>query len=110
MKKIGGICHRCGKCYKGTQCTFCTPPEDKHSPIYGDVYTDIVHNERWSRNLGVHPTQLTDPKEREHLSKIHPGAEFDRRTGKMLIKSRKEKLQRIKERSIATGQTLVEAD
>lgn len=107
--RVGAICHKCKRYYRGCACPDCTTPS-KRSDKYGDIYTDLVNNERWSRNLGVHPNQLKDPAQRKRLAEIHPGATFDDRTGKMQISNRKEKLQRIKERGAATGQTLVEGD
>jgi len=45
---------------------------------------------RWSWALGVHPADIPE------AIKVHPGAVFDEK-GRMLIRNRKEKLQRLKE-------------
>lgn len=60
--------------------------------------TDVNDNPRWSQSLAVHPDQVASGE--AHLA--HPGATFDK-DGRMLIRNRKEKLQRIKERNKLTG-------
>jgi len=67
--------------------------------------TDLVDNPRWSSALAVDPSQVASGE----AYVAHPGAKFDAQ-GRMLIRNRKEKLQRIKERNRATGSTLHELD
>lgn len=64
-------------------------------------------NVRMSRNLGYSPIQLNNPAARAEIDKHHPGAVYDEK-GRMEIRNRADKLRRIKEKSKATGQTLVE--
>lgn len=119
MAVIGIICPVCKKyysvrdheCVRFRQCPGCVR-EDKSNPKYSSINTDLVNNERYSRNLGVPLHQWNNPKERARLQEIHPGATF-RQRGKymvMEIANRAEKRQRIKERARATGMDLVESD
>ncbi|MFA6691523.1 MAG: hypothetical protein WCR98_06035 [Saccharofermentanales bacterium] len=116
---IGRTCsvhHRYYRVDKGEVCPECEVAKQAlrncKSPKYGSVNTDLVHNERLSRNLGVPLHQWNNASERKRLQEIHPGATFRRKDKYMMmeIANRAEKKQRIKERARATGMDLVESD
>jgi hypothetical protein len=75
----------------------------RHEHKSDQCLVDVLEREntRWSLALGVQPCQV------EEASKMHPGARF-REDGAMEIRSRSDKLRRMKERSKATGQEWVE--
>lgn len=111
--KVAGICKSCGQYYRGVRCGCrfeATAPA--RSTKYGVVNTDLQNNDRLSGNLGVTVAQWSDPKTRKRLAEIHPGARFvrDGNHMKMEITSRKDKLTRMRERGIATGQKIEESD
>jgi putative FmdB family regulatory protein len=68
---------------------------------------DQCDHTRYSWALGV--CNPNNPEEMKVAHENHPGAEFDK-MGRMIIHNRKEKLQRMKEKSKAIGQDWVEYD
>ena len=58
------------------------------------VNTDIVNNERWSESMGVTPEQVPE------AMRTFPGSVYDSE-GRLLIKSRKHKIQEMKRRGYA---------
>lgn len=63
--------------------------------IISNASTDLVRNVRISKSLGLHPKQIASGE----AEKLHPGAKWTPK-GDLIIHSRKEKLQRMKERGL----------
>lgn len=74
-----------------------------------DVNSMNKENHRWSKNLGLNPVQMNDPATMKRYRQFHPDATLDKR-GRLLIKSRADKLKRLNEHNKMTGQKLVETD
>ena len=80
------------KCEEDQECIACGGSGQR---LLSLANTDLVNNVRISRSMGLNPKQIASGE----AERLHPGATWTPK-GDMIIHSRKEKLQRMKERGM----------
>ena len=88
FEKFGSM----AKCEDPQECITCGQEGIR---ILSLANTDMVNNVRISRSMGLNPKQIASGE----AEKLHPGATWTPK-GDMIIHSRKEKRQRMKERGM----------